>query len=81
VGPGLAGKNPRVDGVLGLGFSGVVAAVFTVRVFTSVFFTTYFLITARVTVASSSSVLVTRVSVVTSSLLFVLRVSATTISS
>jgi hypothetical protein len=79
VGPGLAGKSPRVDGVFG--FSGVVSAVFTVRAFTSVFFTTYFLITARVTVASSSSVLVTRVSVVTSSLLLVLRVSATTVSS
>jgi hypothetical protein len=81
VGLGLAGKSPRVDGVLGLGFSGVVSAVFTVRVFTSVFSTTYFLITARVTVASSSSVLVTRVSVVTSSLSLVLRVSATTMSS
>ena len=68
-GLGLAGKGPRVDGVSGLGFSGVVLAVFTVRVFTSVFSTTYFLITARVTVVSSSSVLVTRVSVVTSSLL------------
>jgi hypothetical protein len=81
VGLGLDGEGPRVGGVLRLGVSGVVSAVFTVRVFTSVFFTTYFLMTARVTVASSSSVLVTRVSVVTSSLLLVLRVSATTISS
>ena len=56
-------------------------AVFTVGVFTLAFSTTYLLMTARVTVASSSSVLVTRVSVVTSSLLLVLRVSATTISS
>ena len=68
VDPGLAGRSPRVDGVLGPGFSGVVSAVFTARFFTSVFFTTYFLIAARVTVVSISSVLGTRVSVVTSSL-------------
>jgi hypothetical protein len=68
MGLGLDGESPRVDGVVGLGVSGVVSAVFAVRVSAAVFSTTYFLMTARVTVASSFSVLVTRVSVVTSSL-------------
>jgi hypothetical protein len=81
VGLGLDGESPCVDGVLGLSVSGVVSAVFTVRVSIAVFSTTYFLMTARVTVASSSSLLGTRVSVVTSSLPLVLRVLATTISS
>jgi hypothetical protein len=43
VGLGLDGESPRVDGVLGLGVTGVVSAVFTVRVSTAVFSTTYFL--------------------------------------
>ena len=36
----LDGEGPRVDGVLGLGVSGVVSAVFTIRASTAVLSTT-----------------------------------------
>jgi hypothetical protein len=61
VGLDLDGEGPCVDGVLGLGVSGVILAVFTARVSTAVFSTTYFLMTARVLVASNTSLSVARV--------------------
>jgi hypothetical protein len=90
----LDGEGPRVDCELGLDVNGVVSVVFTAGISSTVFSSTYFLMPARVMVASNSSLsvakvvtaassplLVTRVSVVTSSLSLVLRVSAATISS